>query len=102
MTVRADGAATMVVRLHGWKATLYASELRFEMLWSIQDGRMKKRTTGGTPAGKVRMILKALGDETEEKILEISDTRLRLLDRDGKRQYYWRRARTDAHPASGE
>lgn len=91
MVVRADGTATMIVRLHGWRAALYASELQFEMLWSIEHGRMKKRTTGGSPAGKVKLILKALGDETEESILELTPKRLRLLDRDGKRQYDWRR-----------
>jgi hypothetical protein len=98
MTVRADGTATMVVRLQGWKAFLYASELQFEMLWSIDHGRMKKRTTGGQPAGKVKMILKALGDETEEQILELSHDRLLLLDRDGKRQYDWRRAAVANQP----
>ena len=98
MTVRADGTATMVVRLQGWKAFLYASELQFEMLWSIDNGRMKKRTTGGRPAGKVKLILKALGDETEEQILELNADRLLLLDRDGKRQYDWRRVAPAGQP----
>ena len=98
MTVRSDGTATMVVRLSGLKALFYASELQFEMLWSIDHGRMKKRTTCGRPAGKVKLILKTLGDETEEQILELTADRLRLLDRDGKRQYDWRRTKAGHQP----
>lgn len=91
MTVRADGSATMVVRLQGWKAALYASQLRFEMTWSIENGRLKKRTIGGQPAGKVKAILKMMGDRVDEPILELTSERLLLLDQNGKRQYDWRR-----------
>src|SRR5689334_2211008 len=69
MTIRADGSATMVVQLRGWKAALYASQLRFDMVWSIQGGRLAKRTTGGDPPGKVKTILKMMGDRVDEKIL---------------------------------
>jgi hypothetical protein len=93
MTVRADGTATMVVELHGWKARLYASELRFEMTWSIQNGLMTKQTTGGEPPGKVKTILKLMGDRVQEKIVELTSDRLVLLDKDGKRQYEWRRVK---------
>lgn len=91
MTVRVDGTATMLVQLHGWKAALYASSLRFEMTWSIENGQFKKRTTGGEPAGKVKAVLKMMGDHTSERILELTPKRLRLLDQNGKRQYDWRR-----------
>ncbi len=95
MTVRADGSATMIVELHGWKAHLYASRLQFEMTWSIQNGRMQKRTTGGDPPGKVKTILKLMGDRVDERILELTSDRLLLLDQDGKRQYDWRRVKSN-------
>jgi hypothetical protein len=98
MTVRADGTATMLVQLQGWKAALYASELQFDMVWSIEAGRLKKRTTGGRPATRVKAILATLGDQTEEQILELTANRLLLLDRDGKRQYDWRRVPAPADP----
>ncbi len=98
MTVRADGPATMLVQLQGWKAALYASELQFDMVWSIDAGRLKKRTTGGRPAARVKAILATLGDQTEEQILELTADRLLLLDRDGKRQYDWRRIPALANP----
>ena len=94
MTVRPDGTATMVVELHGWKATLYASRLQFEMIWSISDGRLKKRTTGGEPSGKVKAILTMMGDRVDEKILELTQDRLLLLDQNGKRKYEWRRVKS--------
>ncbi len=91
MTIREDGTATMVVELEGITAALYASRLRFEMVWSIEAGRLKKRTVGGEPAGKVRLILKTMGDRVDEPILELTDQRLLLLDADGETQYDWRR-----------
>jgi hypothetical protein len=93
MTVRADGTATMVVELHGWKATLYASKLVFEMTWSLEHGRLKKHTAKGEPAGRVKAILKLMGDRVDERILELTSERLLLLDQDGKRQYDWHRVK---------
>lgn len=94
MTLRPDGTGTMVVKLSGWKAVLYASRLEFYMVWSIEKGRMKKQTTGGEPSGKVKTILKMMGDRVDEPILELTDSRLVLLDKDGKRRYEWRRVQT--------
>ena len=93
MTVRADGTATMVVELHGWKATFYASKLVFEMTWSLEHGRLKKHTTKGEPARRVKAILKLMGDRVDERILELTSQRLLLLDQDGKRQYDWHRVK---------
>jgi hypothetical protein len=91
MTLRKDGIGTMVVELRGIEATLFASKLTFEMVWSVHDGRMKKRTTGGEPAGRVKLILKMMGDRVDEPILELTEDRLVLLDKDGKTKYNWRR-----------
>ena len=93
MSVRADGTATMAVELHGWKAKLYASRLCFEMQWSVEHGFFKKQIVSGTPTGKVRAILKVMGDHTREKILDLRANRLLLLDKDGKRQYHWARVK---------
>ncbi|MHC4180625.1 MAG: hypothetical protein ACYSWU_24260, partial [Planctomycetota bacterium] len=61
MTLDEDGTGTMVVELTGLTATLFADRLQFDMVWSVENGRMKKRTIGGEPAGKVKLILKAWG-----------------------------------------
>lgn len=90
MTVRPDGTATMVVELEGLNALL-GSRLRFDMEWAIEDGRLKKRTIGGEPSGRVNLILKAMGDRVDEPILELSEERLLLLDGDGRTRYDWRR-----------
>lgn len=93
MTLRPDGTGVMVVELSGWKAVIYASRLEFYMVWSIENGRMKKQTTGGEPSGKVKTILKMMGDRVDEPILELTGNRLVLLDKDGKRRYEWRKVR---------
>lgn len=92
MTLRSDGTGTMLVELRGWKAALYASRLRFDMIWSLENGRLKKKTTGGDPPGKVKTILRMMGDQVNERILELSLDSLILLDQDGKKRYHWRRA----------
>jgi len=93
MTLAQDGTGTMVVELGGLKASLFASRLRFDMVWSIEGGRLKKRTTGGEPAAQVQLILKTMGDRVDEPILELTRRRLLLLDGDGKTKYDWRRVR---------
>ena len=93
MTLKEDGTGTMVVELKGVKATLFASRLRFDMKWSVGDGRLKKRTIGGEPSLQVRLILKTMGDRVDEPILELTKDRLLLLDKDGKTKYDWRRVR---------
>ncbi len=90
MTLNEDGTGTMLVELSGWRAALSAPRLRFDMAWSVEGGRLKKRTVGGQPETQVRMILKTMGDRVEEAILELDEHRLLLLDQDGKTKYEWR------------
>jgi hypothetical protein len=92
MTLREDGTGTMVVELTGLQALLSAPRLRFDMTWSVQEGRLQKHTHGGDPASKVQLILKTMGDRVDEPILELTEQRLLLLDRDGATRYDWRRA----------
>lgn len=91
MTLNEDGTGTMVVELTGVKATLFASRLQFEMQWSLNGDMLVKKTVGGEPARKVDLILKMMGDTAEDRILEITDERLMLLDKDGQTEYDWRR-----------
>jgi len=85
-----DGTATMHVELSGFNAIL-GSKMRFDMIWSVKDGRLKKQTIGGEPSGRVSMILKMMGDRVDEPILKMTEQRMILLDKDGKTQYDWRR-----------
>lgn len=90
-----DGTGTMIVELSGLTAALFASRLEFDMVWSIEDGRMKKQTVSGRPAAKVKAILTMMGDRVDEPILESTGARLVLLDADGKTRYDWRRVEED-------
>jgi len=91
MTVNEDGTATMVVELTGVTGALYAKRLEFDMVWSVEGGHLKKRTTGGKPSGRVKAILKMMGDRVDELILELDDKHLLLLDGDGKKKYDWKK-----------
>lgn len=95
MHLQEDGTGTMIVELSGLTATLFASRLEFDMVWSIENGRMQKRTVGGRPEVKVKAILAMMGDRVDEPILELSEERLLLLDADGKTRYDWRRGEAE-------
>ena len=91
MTLNEDGTGTMIVELSGMKARLFASRLLFEMEWSLENGRLQKRTLRGEPAGRVALILKTMGDRVDEPILELTEQQLVLLDKDGQTRYTWTR-----------
>lgn len=89
MTLKEDGTGTMLVELSGLKAALFASKLRFDMKWSLDGKKFTKKTVGGEPADKVNMILNTMGNTAEDTILEVTEDRLLLLDKDGKTKYDW-------------
>ncbi len=91
MTLNEDGTGTMVVELTGWRAALSAPRLKFNMKWSLECGHLKKQTISGEPEAQVKMILNTMGDHVDEPILELTEDRLLLLDKDGKTKYDWRR-----------
>jgi hypothetical protein len=96
MTLNENGTGTMLVELSGWRAALAARKLRFDMEWKLEEPVLTKRSVGGDPADKVNMILRMKGDTAEDTILELTEDRLLLLDKDGKTQYDWRRV----HPTN--
>ena len=91
MTLNKDGTGTMIVELSGWRAALSAPRLKFNMKWSLEGGHLKKLTISGEPEAQVKMILSTMGDHVDEPILELTEDRLLLLDKDGKTKYDWRR-----------
>jgi hypothetical protein len=91
MTLNADGTGTMDVELSGLDAFLAAPKLHFEMQWSVKEKVLTKKTVGGEPKDKVNLILNTMGDTAVEPIVELTDDRLLLLDKDGETQYDWRR-----------
>lgn len=100
MTLNEDGTGIMVVELSGWKAALFAQRLEFQMRWRLEDGYLRKETVDGKPEQAVKAILKMMGKEVKEPILELSEDRLLLLDQDGETKYDWRRTNPAAKPNS--
>ncbi len=91
MTLQSDGTGTMLVELDGVKAALFAEELEFSMEWSVENGCLYKKSLGGRPADKVKLILKLMGDSVNEPILSLDGKELILLDENGVRRYTWKR-----------
>lgn len=93
MTLRPDGTGTMLVELSGWKARLFTPRLRLDLVWSVENGKLLRRTIGGEPADKVEFVNRRVGDRCAEPILQLTADRMVLLDQRGQPRYDWRRAR---------
>jgi len=93
MTLGVDGKATMRVELTGIKARLFTPRLDLDIVWSVEDGRMHRRTIGGRPADKVEFVNKRAGVVVAERILELSADKMVLLDQNGSQKYTWRRVK---------
>jgi len=93
ITVREDGTATMVVEPEGFAARLYADRMTFVEEWRIEEGRLQLHAIGGEPQGRVNLVLKAMGDTSHYRILELTEDRMRLADANGETTYDWRRSK---------
>lgn len=91
LTLRADGTATMVVELSGIKARLFTPRLVLDIAWSIEDGKMHRRTVGGRPADKVAFVNQRAGVAVAEPIVSLDGRRMVLLDQNGSQRYNWQR-----------
>lgn len=91
LTLRPDGTGSMVVELEGLAATLFAAKLTFTEEWSVSDGKVTMRATGGEPAGKVRLVLSLHGDRSTQKIVEVTDHRMILVEEPSGTRFEWRR-----------
>jgi hypothetical protein len=80
----------MIVEPSGLNS-LFAAKLQFEETWEIDDGHLTMKVTSGKPSARVNFILKTMGDSTRQRILELTESRLRLLDENGETEYDWRR-----------
>lgn len=98
LTLRADGTATMVVELSGIKARLFTPRLVLDIVWSIEDGKMHRRTTGGRPADKVAFVNQRAGVAVAEPIVSLDEDRMVLRDQNAKQTYKWRRVKTGQGP----
>jgi hypothetical protein len=95
MVLNDDGTGTMHVKTSGWRAIPFGPKLRFDMKWRLEDNKLCTRTIDGEPSDKVKLVLKTYGNFSEDTILEHSDDRLLLLDRNGTTKYDWKRPGKD-------
>ncbi len=95
MTLCEDGTGTMIVELTGITAATYADRLQFNMLWRVEDERLLKTSVGGEPEKKVQLILKLMGNQVSEPILEVDADHLLLLDENGTKEHDWKSVAPD-------
>jgi hypothetical protein len=93
LTLDADGTGTMVVELDGLAATLFAKKLTFREEWTVADGKVTMKATGGEPAGKVRLVLSLHGDSSTQRIVEVTSERMILIEEPSETRFEWRRVR---------
>lgn len=94
LTLEADGTGTMVVELDGLAATLFAAKLTFSEEWTVADGKVTMKATGGEPVGKVRLVLSLHGDSSTQRIIEVTSERMILIEEPSETRFEWRRVRS--------
>jgi hypothetical protein len=97
LTLNADGTGTMVVELDGLAATLFAEKLTFSEEWTVADGKVRMKATGGEPAGKVQLVLSLHGDSSTQRIVEVTRERMILIEEPSETRFEWRRVRNAEH-----
>ena len=88
--LREDGTGTMVVHLSGIPAFMFAPKLTFEQTWRLEGDEIVMAVTSGEPQGKVDIILKMEGDNSTQRVVEVTDERFVVIDHKGE-QFDWRR-----------
>ena len=99
LTLNADGTGTMVVELDGLAATLFAKTLTFREEWSVVDGKVTMKATGGEPAGKVGLVLSLHGDSSTQRIVEVTADRMILVEEPSETRFEWRRVPVAESPS---
>lgn len=94
LTLSADGTGVMVVELDGLAATLFAEKLTFREEWTVTDGKVTMKATGGEPAAKVRLVLSLHGDSSTQRISEVTSERMILIEEPSETRFEWRRVRS--------
>lgn len=98
LTLLEDGSGTMVVELDGFAATLFAAKLTFTEKWSVEDGHVTMKATGGEPSGKVRLVLNLHGDSSTQEIVEVTNDRMVLVEKPSGTRFEWRRVKESEKP----
>lgn len=91
LTLKSDGTGVMEVHLKGLAATLFAATLIFEEEWSVEDGTVTMIATGGEPAGKVALVLRLHGNRSTQRIVEVTDEKMILVEEPSGTRFEWRR-----------
>ena len=102
LTLNADGTGTMVVELDGLAATLFAETLTFREEWTVADGKVTMKATGGEPAGKVQLLLSLYGDSSTQRIIEVTSERMILFEESSETRFEWRRVRASESELSND
>lgn len=78
ITNTADGKAVMEVKLNRLGALLYGKALTLHLDWSVENGVMKHRITGGAPEHKVAKLIKNYGDRYSYRIVNVDESEVVL------------------------
>lgn len=90
LTIMPDGKGLMLMEPSALFAMAFGSRVEATMYWSIKDGYIDYGINSGTPADKIEMAKKSFGDFWHEKIVQLDDDTLILIEIDNDRSA-WKR-----------
>ena len=90
LTIMPDGKGLMLMEPSALFAVAFGSRVEATLYWSIKDGYIDYGINGGTPADKIEMAKRSFGDFWHEKIVQLDDDTLVLIEIDDDRSV-WKR-----------
>jgi hypothetical protein len=96
MTFANDGTGVMVIKLDSVGQAIYGEKLLFNLAWTIRDGVLEMKFTGGEPKTAVETISKLWGDTHLQAIEVLTETDLHLRSTDSQNLYTLKRLPADS------
>jgi hypothetical protein len=102
MTFQPGGTGVMVIKLDTAGRLLYGEKLTIQLSWSITDGVLHMRFTGGEPKWAMSTIIQGWGAEHDQRIELIDEADLHLRSTDSGNLYQLKRVEESAESSSSK
>lgn len=101
LTNKSDGTARLAVTLNRLAALRYGRSLELQLTWTVEQGIVRHKVTGGTPPEKVARLISDFGDSLEYRLMEVREAHFLLSDpNDATSQHRWESLRQPAAHSS--
>lgn len=99
LEMRADGTATMQVKLDYFSSLIYGQRMTLELSWDVCDGVLTHHLEKGTPSANVQRLIRDWGNERSYKVIRVSGDEMVLESMSDQDVHHWKRV--EGQPSMG-